>query len=833
LCSFNQLKSHSDKLLEDHLFSVATLSQRITSSKRLNLDSYIDNKTLQDISYLIGAGHDFGKATSYFQKYINEGNEVEKAKLKNKPETHHSLISSLFTYYIVKEYLSKNNLIGEKYYQYLPIIAFFVVKKHHGNLADANDEIICFDESEEKVLERQIKKIDFDKINEIYKRILAKIGFSFDFKAIRDLILIAEPVYIYGRVDRYRKKYIKDLEKEKRIIRNIDEENTLFYYFITLFLYSVLLDADKTDAAGLKRVERRNIDGGIVDKYKQIKFAGQNSDNRINQMRREIYEEVIAKTLSLSLGKDKILSLNVPTGTGKTLTSLSFALKLRNKIIEEKGYNPRIIYALPFLSIIDQNFDVFEDVFKIVNGEKPTSDILLKHHHLSDIIYNTREDEFENIDKDISKDILLIEGWNSEIIITTFMQFFYSLITNRNRTIRKFHNITNSIIILDEIQAIPHKYWLLLNRTIKFLSKCFNTYFILVTATQPLIFNEEKKEIKPLIENKEKYFKSLNRADLMINLSPVSMEHFEVILGQDILSNSTKGFLIVLNTIDTSKDIYGYIRKELKLQKTKLYYLSTNIIPKERLRRIKEIKIEAKRKIIVSTQLIEAGVDISVDIVCRDFGPLDSINQVSGRCNRSFENEKGLVKIFILKRKDNGGGYYPRTVYESFIIDKTEEIFKNRGRRINEPEFLRISEDYFKAINEGKSDDISNSILKDVEGLKFDELSSFKLIEEKGYYKIDVFVEVDEEAGEIWQKYQGLVSNKKFAPFERKKEFLKIRRQFYDYVISIPERFKNKLTNFDDKTEMGYIANYALDNLYSLETGFNRNCLDKEETVIC
>ena len=831
MCSSNQIKSHPDKLLKDHLFSVADLSRKIISAKKLNLDSYIDNGILEDISYLIGAGHDCGKATVYFQNYINENDEAKKAKLKNKPETHHSLISSLFTYYIVKQYLSNKNLINNKYYKYLPAIAFFVVKRHHGNLANALDEVIL-DDNKEEILEKQVKGIDINNVNAIYNKLLLKLDFNFDFKVIRDFILTAEPVYVYGEISRYRKKYTKDLEKEKRIIMNIDEEDTLFYYFTTLFLYSVLLDADKTDAAELKRKERKDIDKEIVDKYREIKFTDKDSNNKINRMRTQIYKEVADKVPLLSLEKDKILSLNVPTGSGKTLASLSFALKLRNRIIDEKNYNPRIVYALPFLSIIDQNFDVFEDVFLSVNGEEPTSDILLKHHHLSDIIYNTREDEFENIDKDIGKDILLIEGWNSEIIITTFMQFFYSLITNRNKAIRKFHNIANSIIILDEIQTIPHKYWLLLNKTIKFLSKCFNTYFILVTATQPLIFDEDEKEIKPLIENKEKHFKSLDRVNLMVNLNPVNVEHFEDILGKDILNNPKKDFLIVLDTVKTSKDIYDYIRKELNLQKTKLYYLSTNIIPKEILRRIKEIKIEAKRKIIVSTQLIEAGVDISVDIVCRDFGPLDSINQVAGRCNRSFENEKGLVKIFILKQENNGKRYYPHTIYESFIINKTEEIFKNRGERINEPEFLRISEDYFKAINEGKSDDISNSILKDVEKLKFDELSRFQLIE-KDYYKIDVFVEADEEAKEVWHKYQDLISDRKISPFERKKEFLKIRRQFYDYVISIPERFKNKLTDFNDKTEMGYIASYDLDNLYSLETGFRRDCLDKEGTMIC
>src|SRR5450830_506841 len=140
------------------------------------------------------------------------------------------------------------------------------------------------------------------------------------------------------------------------------------------------------------------------------------------------------KTLSLD---NNIYSLNVPTGTGKTLTALSFSLKLRDKIKTELNFMTKIIYSLPFLSIIDQNFKVFEDVFKNVQGYTPTTDILLKHHHLSDIFYETNG----NVEYDTSESLLLIEGWNSEIIVTTFIQFFHSLISNKNRSLRKFHNI--------------------------------------------------------------------------------------------------------------------------------------------------------------------------------------------------------------------------------------------------------------------------------------------------------------------------------------------------------------------------------------------------------
>jgi CRISPR-associated endonuclease/helicase Cas3 len=818
----NDLKSHPNRLLKDHLFNVGKCCKDILSSKKLNMEKYIDFDTLQDVAYLIGATHDFGKATSYFQDYISEKDEKKRAKLKNKPETHHGFVSSIFTYYTIREYLQTKNLVDKKYYEYLPIIGFLVVKRHHGNLHNADDEVVNFDEKEDGVLEKQIRCIDFRKLNKIYGFLFSEINLDFNCSTIKNKILDSESFYIYGEQES-QKDYVRDLSRrEKRRIRNIDEEHTLLFYFITLLLYSILLDADKTDAANLEKIEQIDINENIVDEYKELKFSNKKDKNKkINEMRNEIYEEVLSNVECINLDKDKILSLNVPTGTGKTLTALSFALKLKKRIEREKGYKPRIIYSLPFLSIIDQNFAVFEDVFETVNKENPTSDILLKHHHLSDIVYTRKEDEFENVDKDIGKDLLLIEGWNSEIIVTTFIQFFHSLISNRNRSIRKIHNITNSIVILDEVQAIPHKYWLLLNRTIKFFAEQFNTYLIFITATQPLIFDETKKEISPLVENKGKYFNSLNRVKLITNLEPVCLEDFKDILKEDIMQNSDKDFLVVLNTIRSSKDIYNFVIG-LNIKNVELYYLSTNIIPKERLIRIKKIKEKsARRRIIVSTQLIEAGVDIDADIVYRDFAPLDSINQVSGRCNRNFGDKQGMVKLFILREDKNGRSYYPYTIYESFIISKTKEVFKEIDKKeIEESEFLNLNENYFKKVNIGKSEDESNSILEKVEKLNFSELSDFKLIKED-YPEVDVFVEVDDNTKSVWQEYKEIKLLKDLR--ERKKRFLGIRKEFYDYVISVPAKFKNKV-GFDEKMGMGYISKTEIEHgiNYNQETGFKR-----------
>jgi len=819
LSSLSKMYSHPDKLLVDHLQKVGDLCRQNLFLKKLNLDGYIDFDILKDISYLIGVSHDFGKATLYFQEYLKEKNEHKIIELKNKAEVHHSFISALFAYYVVKKYLLTKNLLTEKYYQYLPVISFLVVKRHHGNLDNVLDEVI-FDSKDDKILEKQVNAIDL-KI-----KLFSKINFKFDYNLFRDNILNAKPVYIYNEIDRYEKNYIRDLShQEKKFINNLDEEDTLFYYFTTLLLYSLLLDADKTDAANLQEIKRIKIDKDIVDNYKLHLFKDINKKKKeINKIRNEIYNETINSLERLNLEKDKILSLNVPTGTGKTLTSLSFALKLKAKIEQEKKYKPRIIYSLPYLSIIDQNFAIFEDVFKFyLKGKTPNSNLLLKHHHLSDVNYTTSKigkEEFENLSpKDIGKDLLLIEGWNSEVIVTTFFQFFYSLISNRNKSIRKFHNIVNSIVILDEIQAIPHRYWLLLNKIIHFLAEKFNIYFILVTATQPLLFNEKEKEIKPLIKDKEKYFKALNRVDLKYNSESLCLSDFQEILEEDLCNNQKKDFLIVLNTINSSLEIYNFIC-QLELEDTEIFYLSTNIIPKERLRRIKKSREKSKKqKIIVSTQLIEAGVDLDVDIVYRDFAPLDSINQVAGRCNRNFSQNKGLIKIFILKEEEKKKEYY-RYIYDSFIISKTKDVLWEASKKqIEEKSFLSLNDSYFDKVNQGKADVEAKEILEEVKKLNFGELNKFKLIQDT-YKKIDIFVETDEKGREIYQKYKGLSLIKDL--FKRKNEFSKIKKNFYDYVISVPYNYAADFVTEDKGIGHISLEEIKQNNYYDPETGFKR-----------
>lgn len=808
-CDF-YLHSHPEKTLFKHLSSVGNKSILTSEAKNLSLEKFgIDQNIFSNIAFLIGICHDFGKGTKYFQRYVLETDPAIRRSLKNKKEYHHGLISAIFTYYILKKYVGSLN--AKKNLELIPIIGYLIVKRHHGNLKDAEDEIRELrGEDTLQVIDLQIKSLEISELKIIYELLLN--GYNIPF----DLDMFCNE---YGSIAK------EILKNRNTFVTLLQKEQFTGYYLITLILYSILINSDKIDASSIDVSSKTDIPPDLVDKYK-AKKGFQNSDNIINKMRNEIYNEVTENIEKLDLN-NKIYSISVPTGSGKTLTSLSFALKLKARLKEEKRVNSKIIYSLPFLSIIDQNYDAFEDVFETVYMVDPTEDILLKHHHLADIFYKTQdEEEFEGL-----KSLFLIEGWNSEIIVTTFVQFFHTIVSNKNRSLRKFHTIINSIVILDEVQSIPHKYWLLLKQVISGFAEYFNTYFIFVTATQPLIFDPEKKEIIELVKNKDKYFGELDRIKLEIDLNSMNLDEFKEIIKSEARNEPKKDLLVVLNTIKSSLYIFNYLNN-LELENTVYYYLSTNIIPKERLKKIKEIKTKSKkRKIIVSTQLIEAGVDIDVDIVYRDFATIDSINQVAGRCNRNFSTDergnvkRGKVKIVVLKDKTKELSRY---IYSSFLIDNTKDVLKESSSEILEKDLIFLNNNYFRKVKDSSSEDESKELLSCVNGLKFESLTSdFRLIDDKAEYeKIDVFVELDDKAVEIWKEYILLKSIK--DPLKRKEKYLTIRKDFNEYLISVPK--KDFSCEEPEDLNIGYIPFEQIKRYYDPETGF---IFELKPTMMC
>lgn len=780
---YSELKSHPNKKLETHLENVAIFSKRVFNS--LNIDN---NDLFSDISFLIGLTHDFAKSTSFFQEYLINHKQT---KYKN-----HSFLSAIFTYYVVNDFLTKEDI---NYDKYLSVISYFVVLKHHSNLNSIDDlDQYTLDKCKSNEVQTQVIDLKSSQLTleSFYKRY--DINFNYFLENFNSIC--------------------EDLVDE--LFDFILEEDIDNYFIIALF-FSVLIDADKMDASGTVEVNRKEIPSDAVDVFKRHTFSDEEND--INKIREEAYVEVINNVESVDLNNN-IFSIQLPTGIGKTFIGVSSALKLKKRILDEKNINARFIYSLPFLSIIDQNEELIRSIlnFNGISG----NDYLLKHSHLSDMVYNVNSDFEEEYYYDINNSKLLIEGWNSEIIITTFIQLFYSLISNKNRSLRKFHNITNSIILLDEIQSIPYKYWDVINLILKKLAEEYNCWIILMTATKPLIF--KNNEHYPLISDESYYFSQFDRVEYNFDLKCKSLNEFKRDVINSIKS-SEKDILVVLNTINSSVEVYNSIKCYfysvydcISIDENgicvidndiQLIYLSTNIIPKDRLKRISRIKDSNKRNIIISTQLIEAGVDIDVDVIFRDLAPLDSIIQAAGRCNRNNKYDMGEVNVVSIVNDNNTP--YSKFVYGSFLLNTTRELLEHLTT-VTESEFnYNASKRYFDLINERGNKEMT--LIKRIEHLDYNNISSeFKLIEEL-VDKVDVFININNESDLLLNRFYKI--NDELSGFVRKNEFLKIKSKFYNYVISINVD-KIGATNKMIDNELFVVNKDEISRKYDYETGF-------------
>lgn len=777
---FSNLYSHPDKFLEIHLINVAEIATRNLMELPIQKVAFLSKEKLLKLVRLCAFCHDLGKSTEYFQKYLFSSESDGEGKAIK--ETRHSLLSSIISLCTAIEEFKEDNELNDEQKLFISFIAFHSVKRHHGDMREALEEVILEDE-EEELLIRQIDSIDEAKFSILIEN-LKQNGFKHD---LNKNVL---------------KEYVDLAKRQLRIIRKtfrkLKEREDVGLYVLNNLVFSLLIDADKNEAGIKSLISRRSIELPyiIVDNYKNN--INRNREEFINQLREKAYGEVLGSNIELDR---KIYSINLPTGLGKTFTSLAFALKIREKIYKEKGYRPRIVYALPFLSIIDQNADVIEKVLDF-NKIPLDTDIILKHHHLSEVSYKVSDNEFETEEAK-----LLIEGWNSELIITTFVQLFHTLISNRNKSLLKFHRLVGSIIILDEVQAIPFKYWNLLERLFEYITSNLDCYIIFVTATQPFIIPHEK--IYPLVDPRE-YFLHMDRVILNVSIERL-MTLEEFINEVDIEEN--KRYLFILNTINSSRDLYKLIKDRVN---EKMVYLSTHITPYDRLKKIKRIKNREVR-IAVTTQLVEAGVDIDFDIVYRDMAPLDSVIQAIGRCNRNWGDNKGICNLVELRDEKRT---YASYIYDYLLLNITEKILSGH-RLIEERNFLDIINTYYQEVVNKKSSDTSKDFINAICSLKYtseDEnksIEDFKLIEEQ-YQKIDIFIEENEEAQELWRKYCELKELKDII--ERRIEFSRIKSDFYKYVISVP---LNKLENIPPIINgFGYVGNNVIKDYYDEDTGF-------------
>lgn len=745
--------------LLQHLKKTSSLCE-----KWLAYASYKLKLPLSDIGKIMGLLHDIGKICPEFQKKLN-GIKFDKYL------SQHALLSSVIAYYAIKEHIKDIPW-------YLPLLVYIAIKRHHGYLRSIKEEFI-FDMYDEALLNQQLQLIQKD----IFDNFMKELNISISYE-----ILV---------------KKLKEFKEELRKIEDNWEstEKSFELYLLLNLIYSVMIDADRSEVIFGKGVDGYSgvISSEIVEKYKNKKYK--KITNVMAEYRTKAYKEALYRFAKWQLC-DKFMSLTLPTGMGKTLIVFKIALLMQEKIQNALQIPTRIIYALPFLSIIDQNFNILQEIL-----ENPTSDILIAHHHLVEANYKSPKDEHE-----VLASWFLIEGWCSKIIVTTFVQLFETLFSEKPSTLRKFHRIAPSIIILDEVQNFPPKYWRLFSEYAKYLSERLDIWWILVTATQPIIFHKTFE----IVENPDRYFECVNR--ISVNILPEKYT-FERLTDEVVKSwKRKKKIMVELNTIGAARKLYKMLKDRIK--ENKIEYLSSHIIPKERRKRIQSIKQRKDPFILITTQLIEAGVDLDFEETWRDIAPWDSMVQAAGRCNRNWSKDKGEVKIFQLY--DTKGRKFASYIYDATLLDVTAKMIENiKQSSISESDFVSYTLPYFREIAKRVSQDASDTIMESIKKLDYSEIGNFSLIREE-IYETTVFIEYDNEAKAIWRKFLQILQEKDVRI--RKEMWLSIKNLFYAHLISVNENWVDLLERIGG---VKYLPHSQLREYYDIKLGFK----PKEEDI--
>ena len=678
------------QLLIDHLLETSSISGQLAAKLNLGV-----------VGELLGLMHDFGKYSRKFQKYIHDKTGLFNPDLDDEESTpngskvDHSTAGAQWVYRELRKFGAAQG-IGELFGQMLGLC----IASHHGE-----GLIDCLNgEGNPKWIERFNKTDELTHLAECEQNadeaVLQKAHELAGENLIRSLLNVVKPILSNQTTNSKIKEF--------------------YLGCLTRFLFSCLIDADRINSSDFEREAQKDVRRltekpdwrPAIDKL-ETHLAGFENRYPIDEIRRKISDDCLKRASD----SQSIYTLTVPTGGGKTLSSLRYALHHA-----QKHHLDRIIYIIPYTSIIDQNAQAVREIL----GE----DWVLEHH-------SNLEPE-----KQSWQDKLLSENWDKPIVFTTMVQFLDAWFGGGTRGARHIHPMTNAVLIFDEIQTLPVKCVHLFCNVLNWLTTFGKSTAVLCTATQPLLgelglqnFPEGKREsiaargLLRLPENAEIMGKHQDLNKLFADLSRVEIRFNEKAGGWNVAEagtflmeqfQTTPSCLFIVNTKKWAQELYQYCKAQ-NVPPEGLFHLSTNQCAAHRKAIFDTIKARLKNKepvICISTQLIEAGVDISMACVIRALGGLDSIAQAAGRCNRHGEKEgKGQVWVLNLQEQDftrilpdiQAGKIHAERVFRDFA-----------GQDILQPAAM---ERYFEYYFYQRSDEMSYSIKNSATGSLLDWLS--------------------------------------------------------------------------------------------------------------
>jgi CRISPR-associated endonuclease/helicase Cas3 len=497
--------------------------------------------------------------------------------------------------------------------------------------------------------------------------------------------------------------------RRSSLYQNICREKDQFsWMFYTRMLFSCLVDADFLDTEEFMNSANDNRKGFAsietlkkrLDDYIEKNLSKPVS--AINKKRCEILTQCVAAGDEL---QEEIKNLTVPTGGGKTIASLAFALHAA-----EKQQKKRVIYVIPYTTIIEQTAQVF--------GQIMGSENVVEHH--MNVEYDTVED---NETTEFACKRLAVENWDAPIIVTTNVQFFESLFANRTSRSRKLHHIANSIIIFDEAQMIPTGFLRPCTRAIEELTLHYHCIAVLCTATQPALKPFFKRqEITEICRDVTGNYDFFQRTKIEPPGDIFEMED----LAKKIAVHEQ--VLCIVNTKKSAGDLFDLVNSK---SNEGVYYLSTNLYPVHRIQVLKEIKKRLKDGQacrVIATSLVEAGVDIDFPVVYRELAGLDSLLQAAGRCNREGKRSKKLSVVQIFLLPDTKRNKHMRLSREA-----AEKVLRDSSVNIDSPQAIQhYFEILYKFKGEGFLDHKNILAMSEKPTMPFHDIAKeFVLIEER------------------------------------------------------------------------------------------------------
>jgi len=639
------LLSHPGKSLQQHVAEVAQASVAIL----LEHSPKVHQQELSNWIALAVAFHDVGKGTIAFQKYIRDTKNYRDTR-KSKAHTPFSFLAVLAA--------------GKTSWNQEQLLAIGnAALGHHSNFKSRNElSSYLWDSDWSRILSNHANSVDWVDISRSVGAPV--VPFNADNESLQHLAEWLDEDVFQGWID------------------NLSIPEAIRIRLQSQFVFSVLLEADKAflkideDERSLYRNSRAPIFAeSNIDTYAQAKNV-----TPLSPLREKAVEDLFN---GMQRVDNPLQLMTLPTGAGKTLLAARWAFRQRSQLSRD-GFRPTIIIVLPFLSVIDQTNREYSQ--------------LLARSGLRIVPYHSLSERYRDDTESDEVGEFLIDTWHADVVITTFDQFLLVAFDARSKNQMRFHNLCDAIVVMDEVQALPTVLWDLLDKTLQGLANFGEFRLLAMSATQPGFLSGATE----LIADHERFYQGLDRYELVLRHDvEMPLENFIEEIKFRSETWLDERVMIVLNTRKSARRL----RDALANSEMQVIFLSADVTPADRLAAIESIKQETPC-LVVATQCVEAGVDIDLRLVIRDFGPLDSIVQVAGRCNRNGKHSR--CKVEIVSLMDDRGRKLSAYVYDPILLQETRTAIneiRKQGKSIatiQEKDILALTKRYFALIAEKK-----------------------------------------------------------------------------------------------------------------------------------